>query len=78
VFTPETLEESTDDFVRTLCSRSQASIRGMNRIIEKILSGQQESDAEVDEIGLAAIHGEDYTEGVDAFLNRRTPNFTIR
>jgi enoyl-CoA hydratase/carnithine racemase len=78
VFTPETLEESTDDFVRTLCSRSQASIRGMNRIIEKILSGQQEIDAEVEEIRLAAIHSEDYTEGVDAFLNRRDPDFTLR
>jgi enoyl-CoA hydratase/carnithine racemase len=77
-FTPETLDESTDDFVRTLCSRSQASIRGMNRIIEKILSGQQESDAEVEEIRLSAIHGEDYAEGVDAFLNRRTPNFISR
>jgi enoyl-CoA hydratase/carnithine racemase len=78
VFAPEALKESTDTFVRTLCSRSQASIRGMNRIIEKILAGQQESDAEIDQIRLAAVHGEDYAEGVDAFLNRRTPNFAYR
>jgi enoyl-CoA hydratase/carnithine racemase len=78
VFAPGALEESTDAFVRTLCSRSQASIRGMNRIIERILAGQQESDAEIDEIRLGAVHGEDYAEGVDAFLNRRTPNFTYR
>ncbi|MDT7727113.1 MAG: hypothetical protein QOI21_3689, partial [Actinomycetota bacterium] len=38
VFAPEALEESTEAFVRTLCSRSQFSIRGMNRIIEKILA----------------------------------------
>jgi enoyl-CoA hydratase/carnithine racemase len=78
VFAPEALEESTDAFVRTLCSRSQASIRGMNRIIEKILAGQQGNDAEIDEIRLAAVHGEDYAEGVNAFLNRRSPNFTYR
>jgi len=78
VFAPDALEESTNAFVATLCSRSQASIRGMNRIIEKILAGQEESDTEVEEIRLAALHGEDYAEGVDAFLNRRPPTFTHR
>jgi enoyl-CoA hydratase/carnithine racemase len=78
VFAPEALEESTEAFVRTLCSRSQFSIRGMNRIIEKILAGQEESDAEVEEIRLGALHGEDYAEGVDAFLTRRPPKFTYR
>jgi enoyl-CoA hydratase/carnithine racemase len=78
VFAPDALEESTGAFVRTLCSRSQASIRGMNRIIEKILAGQQEGDAEVEELRLAALYGEDYSEGVDAFLTRRPPIFTYR
>lgn len=78
VFSSEELEESTAAFVRTLCTRSQAAVRGMNRIIEKILDGQEESDTEVEEIRLSAIHGEDYAEGVAAFLNRRAPNFTHR
>jgi enoyl-CoA hydratase/carnithine racemase len=71
-------EDEIASFVTTLCSRSQASIRGMNRIVAKILSGQQESDAEVDAIRSAAIHGEDYAEGVAAFLERRPPAFTYR
>lgn len=50
----------------------------MNRIIEKILAGQQESDAEVEHIRREAIHGEDYAEGVAAFLQRRPPRFTYR
>jgi hypothetical protein len=50
----------------------------MNRIIEKILAGQQEGDAEVEELRLAALYGEDYSEGVDAFLTRRPPIFTYR
>ncbi|TKG64888.1 enoyl-CoA hydratase-related protein [Prauserella endophytica] len=78
VFPAGALEESTMDFVRTLGSRSQASIRGMNRIIEKIVAGQAEPDSEVDEIRAAAVHGEDYAEGVAAFLERRPPNFTFR
>ncbi|OXM64338.1 MULTISPECIES: enoyl-CoA hydratase/isomerase family protein [Amycolatopsis] len=70
------LDAGVADFVTTLCSRSQASIRGMNRIIGKILDGQSESDGEVEEIRSAAIHGEDYAEGVAAFLGRRQPKFT--
>jgi enoyl-CoA hydratase/carnithine racemase len=78
VFPADELEKSTGAFVETLCTRSQASIRGMNRIIEKIVAGQNESDAEVDQIRLDALHGEDYVEGVVAFLARRPPNFTFR
>lgn len=78
VFAPEELHTATMEFVRTLCSRSQASIRGMNRIIEKILAGQQESDAEVEHIRREAVHGADYAEGVAAFLQRRPPRFTYR
>ncbi|GAA1026695.1 MULTISPECIES: enoyl-CoA hydratase/isomerase family protein [Amycolatopsis] len=72
------LEAATARFTETLCGRSQASIRGMNRIIEKIAAGQEKTDDEVEEIRLAALHGEDYAEGVDAFLNRRAPKFTYR
>jgi enoyl-CoA hydratase/carnithine racemase len=78
VFAADGLEASTDEFVAALCSRSQSSIRGMNRIIEKILAGQQDADAEVEEIRRDALHDEDYAEGVSAFLARRAPNFTHR
>ncbi|RZQ65559.1 enoyl-CoA hydratase/isomerase family protein [Amycolatopsis suaedae] len=75
---PADLEAYTREFLATLGSRSQYSVRGMNRIIEKILDGQAESDAEVDRIRLGALHGEDYAEGVAAFLERRTPKFPYR
>lgn len=74
----DALENDVAGFVATLCARSQTSIRGMNRIIEKIVAGQTESDAEVDAIRSDAIHGEDYAEGVAAFLERRPTNFTYR
>jgi enoyl-CoA hydratase/carnithine racemase len=78
VFPAGAFEHEVAAFVETLCARSQASIRGINRIVEKILSGQRQSDAEVDAIRAAAIHGEDYAEGVAAFLERRPPRFTHR
>lgn len=78
VFPAGDLEPSTRAFVSTLCSRSQAAVRGMNRIIEKIVAGQGTPDAEVEEIRSAALHGVDYAEGVAAFLERRPPRFTFR
>lgn len=70
------LDDEVAAFAEVLCSRSQASIRGMNRIIDKILAGQRETDEEVEGLRSAAIHGEDYAEGVAAFLERRPPRFT--
>jgi enoyl-CoA hydratase/carnithine racemase len=78
VFPAGDLEAATAEFVATLCSRSQASIRGMNRIVEKIVAGQETSDAEVERIRSDALHGVDYAEGVAAFLERRPPRFTHR
>lgn len=77
-FGADTLEESTTRFVETLCSRSQSAVRGMNRIIGKIVAGQRDADGEVDQIRADAVHGEDYAEGVAAFLERRPPKFTYR
>lgn len=69
------LDRHVEEFVATLCSRSQTSVRGMNRIIGRILDGQRETDAEVERIRSEAIHGADYAEGVAAFLERRKPDF---
>ncbi|EIE98641.1 enoyl-CoA hydratase/isomerase family protein [Saccharomonospora glauca] len=75
VFDPDELEKTTMEFARTLCERSQVSIRGMNEIIERILEGQRESDAEVERIRSEAVRSADYAEGVAAFLERRPPRF---
>ncbi|MFO7192141.1 enoyl-CoA hydratase-related protein [Thermocrispum sp.] len=72
------LEQVADRFAATIASRSQASVRGMNRIIGKIAAGQHEPDDEVRHIRLRALTGEDYAEGVAAFLERRPPRFTFR
>lgn len=72
------LEAQTGEFAETLCSRSQTSVRGMNRIIAKIAAGATEPDAEVHALREEAARGGDYAEGVAAFLERRSPRFTHR
>ncbi|WP_019807631.1 enoyl-CoA hydratase/isomerase family protein [Saccharomonospora halophila] len=71
----DALEEATTDFARTLGSRSQTSVRGMNEIIERITEGQRDSDAAVEALRAEAVAGDDYAEGVAAFLERRPPDF---
>lgn len=78
VFAPDELEPAVQEFTATLCSRSQSAVRGMNRIIGKIVAGQQSADDDVHQIRLDALTGEDYAEGVAAFLQRRPPRFTYR
>lgn len=75
VVEPGELERITIEFARTVCSRSQVSVRGMNEIVERILAGQRDSDAEVERIRGDAVHSADYAEGVAAFLERRPPHF---
>jgi enoyl-CoA hydratase/carnithine racemase len=76
VFPDGGLDARVKSFVDILTRRSQASVRGINAIIGKILAGHTEADSEVDAIRSAAIHGPDYAEGVAAFLERRPPGFT--
>lgn len=64
------------EFARTLGARSQTAVRGMNEIIGRIADGQQKSDPEVERIRSEALYGNDYAEGVAAFLERRSPRFT--
>lgn len=78
VFAAWELEPAVQAFVETLCSRSQSAVRGMNRIIGKIVAGQQDADDDVHRIRLEALTGEDYAEGVAAFLERRPPRFIYR
>lgn len=78
VFPAADLEPAVQQFAKTLAGRSQSAVRGMNRIIGKIAAGQREPDDDVHKIRLAALTGEDYAEGVSAFLERRPPRFTFR
>ena len=75
---PEQLETETFDFARTISSRSQVSVRGAKRMIEKIKGGMDVADEESVELAIDAVDSDDYKEGVRAFLEKRPPAFRVR
>ena len=75
---PERLEEETYEFARTISTRSQVSVRGAKRMIQKIKDGMDVADEESKELAINAVDSEDYKEGVRAFLEKRPPVFRVR
>ncbi|MBI1182355.1 MAG: enoyl-CoA hydratase [Alphaproteobacteria bacterium] len=71
------IEAQVRAFAAQICRNSQYSVRALKRVIGLIAAG---ADAETEEswrLVLEAYEGEDYREGVAAFLAKRPPSFTF-
>ena len=78
LFAPEELETGTRAFASELASLSQFTIRGVKTIVGEILAGAHDETETSRTLSARAFDGPDYTEGRDAFLEKRTPKFTYR
>ncbi len=61
-----------------IVAASQWSARKAKTIVARILNDQVADDAETGAWMLDAVEGEDFVEGRDAFLGKRTPQFPFR
>lgn len=66
------------ELVASIAAASPHSVRASKRMIRRILDGQAEDDADTIRQFNAAFDGEDYKEGVAAFLEKRSANFRSR
>lgn len=77
VYPLDAIERETRDFAAQVARNSQFSVRVLKKIIGLIADG---ADAETEEswkLAMGAYEGEDYREGVAAFLGKRPPKFTF-
>jgi len=70
------LAEKTAAFAGQISAVSQFSVRNMKKIIRQILDGQIDDNEATADIFKAAQEGVDAKEGIRAFLEKRSANFT--
>ena len=75
---PHEIAEKTRAFAGLICQNSQYSVRAIKRIINLALEGHPTELEESWQLVLDAYDGEDYEEGVSAFIEKRRPDFTFR
>lgn len=76
VYAASALEDYVLEFAQQIAGNSQYSVQHMKAFVQRVLDGQVSESEETSAIFREAQEGEDAAEGIRAFLEKRTPNFT--
>jgi enoyl-CoA hydratase/carnithine racemase len=75
---PDGLAEALSAKTQAIASASQWSARRAKAVVRRVLDGQTEDDETTRAWFLDGLEGEDFREGRDAFLQKRSPAFPFR
>lgn len=75
VYASDELEEQCIQFARNISEKSLVANSGIKQVIYKIIDGATDEDEELAKSILDSFSSEDYEEGIQAFLEKRRPNF---
>ncbi len=67
--------EEADALIAEVIAQSSHSQREAKAMVRRILDGQTADDDATRALFVSAFSGPDFAEGVDAFINKRKPNF---
>lgn len=69
------IEAACDAFANTILKKSGVANTGIKQVIQAIIDGEKEESNDIAALILDSYQSEDYKEGIDAFLEKRTPQF---
>jgi lactate 2-monooxygenase len=76
IYSKDEIAKKTYEFARLLAERSQVSIRGTKKMVQAILDGATEESPPLAQMVLDSFDSDDYREGVQAYLEKRKPQFS--
>ncbi|QFF98772.1 enoyl-CoA hydratase [Psychrobacillus glaciei] len=76
VYSIEEIEEKCLAFAEAIISKSSVANNGIKQVIHSIIDGENEETNEMEQLILDSFSSEDYKEGIQAFLEKRKPNFS--
>ncbi|MDN7246333.1 enoyl-CoA hydratase/isomerase family protein [Planococcus shenhongbingii] len=68
--------EAAWSFAQELAAVSSTAMHGNKKVIQAIIDGAQSEDEQMASLILDSFESDDYKEGIQAFLEKRQPNFT--
>ncbi|RNF39106.1 enoyl-CoA hydratase/isomerase family protein [Planococcus salinus] len=68
--------EAAYQFAGELAATSATALRGNKKVIQAIIDGDQSENEEIASMILDSFESDDYKEGIQAFMEKRQPNFT--
>lgn len=75
VYEPTDIHDACLAFANRIIKQSPVANAGMKKVIQEIIDGENEESEEISEIILDSFQSEDYKEGIQAFLEKRKPQF---
>ena len=69
------IEEKCLEFARQIIRKSSVANNGIKQVIQAIIDGDTEETEEIEKLILESFSSDDYKEGIEAFLEKRKPNF---
>lgn len=73
---PDEIEQDVNKFVKRVLQKSPVANAGIKQVIQAIIDGENQETEDIANLVLDSYSSNDYTEGIQAFLEKRKPDFS--